>query len=233
MQVCSSMACSDKDDTLGVTGPTLSGCPVFPHDNSWNQDVSELRVHANSDRYIDTIGRDATLHPDFGAAHQDGAPVGIPYLIVDGSQPDVPIEFVRSERQSNPGPYPIPTNAPIEGGPNSDGDRHVIVVDSGECRLYELYAARPTSEGWEANSGAAWDLRRITRDRSASPPRMQPVCPYFPGLSGMTKSSSDSTSHTLCASRLRTPKRDTCFRQRTTRQPARTRVTLRWGYVFV
>jgi hypothetical protein len=131
---------------------------VFPADNPWNQDVSALPVHPSSDAFIDRIGRDGQVHPDFGTVW-DGAPIGIPYVLVTGDQPRVPVTFEYAD-ESDPGPYPIPADAPIEGGPESDGDRHVLVIDTDACVLYELYAAYPAGGGqsWEAGSGAIWDL---------------------------------------------------------------------------
>jgi hypothetical protein len=62
--------------------------------------------------------------------------------------------------ESDPGPYPIPPNAPIEGGPNGSGDRHVLVLDRDNRMLYELFNAFPDGKGWKADSGAIWDLKK-------------------------------------------------------------------------
>jgi len=140
-------------------GPTVAGCPVFPANNVWNARVDNLPVDAHSAAYIASIGPGTGLHPDFGSGTWDGGPIGIPYAIVPGSQPLVPVSFDYDD-ESDPGPYPIPPNPPIEGGPQSDGDRHVLLVDAGTCALYELYAAVPQSDGsWRAGSGAVFDLR--------------------------------------------------------------------------
>ncbi len=86
------------------------------------------------------------------------SPIGIPYVLVPGTQPFVSISFDYAD-QSDPGPYPIPTTAPIEGNSDSTGDRHVLVVDTGTCRLYEIYDAWPQPDGsWQAGSGAIFDL---------------------------------------------------------------------------
>ncbi|MEO6197125.1 MAG: hypothetical protein ABIP58_03355, partial [Dehalococcoidia bacterium] len=134
-------------------------CNVFPTDNPWNTDVSAYPVHPQSDTYVTSIGRSDHLHPDFGTVW-DGAPIGIPYVVVGGSQPKVPVAFDYTD-ESDPGPYPIPPNAPIEGGANSDGDRHVIVLDKGSCMLYEMFYARAVNGGqsWIAGSGAVFNLR--------------------------------------------------------------------------
>lgn len=130
---------------------------IFPADNPWNTDISLLQVHPDSDAFINSIGRNGNLHPDFGTVW-NGAPNGIPYSIVPGSTPLVNIRFTAYGDESDPGPYPVPENAPVEGGINSDGDRHVIVIDSDNKMLYELYRAFKVDDGWEAESGAKWDL---------------------------------------------------------------------------
>lgn len=135
-------------------------CALFPDDNYWHADVSRLPVHRDSDTFIDTIGRDTGLHADFGAGVYEGSWIGIPYTVVDGEQPDVDVSF-RYDEESDPGPYPIPADAPIEGGPDfvEDSDRHVLVVERDTCTLYELFAAEPRDDGaWEAESGAVFDL---------------------------------------------------------------------------
>jgi hypothetical protein len=138
--------------------PDVAGCQVFPADNIWNAPVDTLPVHPNSDAFIATLGADGHLHPDFGTFWQ-GAPIGIPYVTVPGTQPSVPVTFDYAD-ESDPGPYPIPPGAPIEGGSDSDGDRHVLVLDRDACVLYELFYAFPQGGGasWTAGSGAIFDL---------------------------------------------------------------------------
>jgi hypothetical protein len=139
---------------------TVAGCPVFPPSNPWNQRVDRLPVQRNSDAIVRSIGLQDTMHADFGSGLWDGGPIGIPFVTVGGGQPKLPVSFDYSD-ESDRGPYPIPSRAPIEGGRNADGDRHVIVVDRKRCRLYELYAAYPHGGGqsWTAGSGAIWNLR--------------------------------------------------------------------------
>jgi hypothetical protein len=100
------------------------------------------------------------MHPDFGSGvwpPDSDTPIGIPYVEVDGVA-GVSVSF-EYDSESDHGPYPIPSNAPIEGGPSSSGDRHVLVVDRTDCKLYELFAAYPQSDGsWTAGSGAIYDL---------------------------------------------------------------------------
>jgi hypothetical protein len=148
--------------------PRTSGepaCEVFPHNNWWNTDISALPIHPQSDTYVDAVGRWQNLHPDFGTVWE-GRPIGIPYVIVGPNQPDVSVSFYY-EDESDPGPYPIPPNAPVEGQPvgqpntaDFGGDRHVIVIDESGCTLYETFDSRPVNGGqtWEAGSGAVFDL---------------------------------------------------------------------------
>ncbi len=163
-------------------GPTLANCSMFPADNPWNTDISDAPVHPNSDAFIDSIGRDTHLHPDFGT-EWEGSPIGIPYTLVDSSQPTVQVAFEYDD-ESDPGPYPIPPDAPIEGGANASGDRHVLVVETDSCILYELFAAYPVGGGdsWEAGSGAIFDLKsnvlRPARWTSADAAGL----PILPGL---------------------------------------------------
>lgn len=131
---------------------------MFPTDNPWNRDVSADPVDPNSNALISTCGSSATLHPDFGTTYL-GATIGFPYVLVRSSQQKVPVMFQYSD-ESDPGPYPIPADAPIEGGSGSAGDRHVLVVDVDAWKLYELYDAHPGNGGasWTAGSGAIFDL---------------------------------------------------------------------------
>ncbi len=143
--------------------PGAPACPMTPADSFWHADVSALPVHAQSATWISSIGPTAGLKADFGAGQWNGGPIGIPYTTVPGTQPRVPVSFTYDD-ESDPGPYPIPPNAPIEGGSSSSGDRHVLVVDRDACRLWELYSAYPQSGGssWTAGSGATWDLNANT-----------------------------------------------------------------------
>ncbi len=152
--------------TLWLDAPTasaddpsdLDGCPLFPAGNIWTTRVDDLPLDPGSDDYVAAIGADRTLHPDFGSGEWEGGPIGIPYDTVTAAEESVAIVFdVAGE--SDPGPYPIPTAARIEGGADSDGDRHVLVLDTDSCLLYELFYAFPQSDGsWMAGSGAVFDL---------------------------------------------------------------------------
>lgn len=137
-------------------------CQVFPEDNIWNTRIDELPLHPLSEAYIETIGADSELHPDFGSGTwppDSDSPIGIPYDVVDASQGLVEINYTDYGDESDAGPMPIPANAQIEGGAEGDGDRHVLVVDDENCLLYELYYAFPNENGsWDAASGAIYDL---------------------------------------------------------------------------
>jgi hypothetical protein len=170
-------------------GPVIAGCPVFPPDNIWNTRVDRLPVDPRSRDYVASIGASASLHPDFGASQHEGAPIGIPFVVVPMNQPKVAIHFRDFEGEphaggeSDAGPYPIPRNAQIEGGPRSKDDRHVLVVQQGSCTLFELYKAVPNRDGsWNAASAARFDLEghelRIDGHTSADAAGL----PVFPGL---------------------------------------------------
>ena len=135
------------------TVPVVGGCSIFPANNWWNTDISKYPLDPNSNNYIASIP--GNLHPDFG----HNPDYGIPFNIVPASQPEVPITF-DYKSQSDPGPYPIPPNAQIEGGKNSKGDRHVLVLQQGVCKLYEMWRAFPLNSGtsWHAGSGAIFPL---------------------------------------------------------------------------
>ena len=128
----------------GKPVPGAPSCPMTPADSFWHADVSGLPVHAQSAAWISSIGATAGLKADFGSGTWDGGPIGIPYTTVPGSQARVPVSFDYAD-ESDPGPYPVPPNAPIEGGSSSTGDRHVLIVDRDACRLWELYSAYPHS----------------------------------------------------------------------------------------
>jgi hypothetical protein len=143
------------------SGPSIAGCPTFPADNVWNTRVDNLPVDPSSATYINTIGATRGLKADFGSGvwpEGSTSPIGIPWVSVPGTQPKVPITFQYWD-ESDPGPYPIPPNPPIEGGPDSSGDRHILVVDRDNCQLYETWSTYPDGNGgWTAGSGAKFNL---------------------------------------------------------------------------
>jgi hypothetical protein len=135
-------------------GPREYGCPILPASNTINQDISRAPLDPRSAAYIESIGASLHLHADFGS----NPGYGIPYAVASPRQPKVPIHFSEYGAESDRGPYPVPPNAPVEGA-GEEGDRHVLVLQQGSCRLYELYAARRNGAGWEAGSGAVFNLR--------------------------------------------------------------------------
>jgi hypothetical protein len=182
-----------------TSNPTASigGCPMFPANNIWNYDISNLPVAANSANYIASIGLSGHLHPDFGAGLYNGAPIGFPYVVVPGSQPYVPVSFDYAS-ESDPGPYPIPPNAPIEGGSQSSGDRHVLVVDSGTCKLYEMYDSYPQPNGgWHAGSGAVWDLNSNALRPATWTSADAAGLPILPGLVNYDEVAAGAITHAL------------------------------------
>lgn len=157
-------------------GPTIEGCAVFPPDNPWNQDISAEPVDPRSARYIASInaGGDTFLHADFGSDPD----YGIPFIVVPGTQPKVPINYVEYGDESDPGPFPIPEDAPVEAG----DDHHVLVIDKDHCILYELYHAEYTGPGWDAGSGAQFDLKSNDLRPDTWTSSDAAGLPIFPGL---------------------------------------------------
>jgi hypothetical protein len=140
-----------------ASASNVGGCQVFPSNNPWNQNVSKLPVRSDSATLVGRIsatGGRTMLHPDFGG----GGAYGIPFKVVPSTQPRVPIHYTAYGDESDPGPFPIPANAPVEGGSSSTGDRHVLVVQQATCHLFELYDAHWRGSGWDAASGANWNL---------------------------------------------------------------------------
>jgi hypothetical protein len=139
--------------TAAASPPFEYGCPIFPANNALNRDISGAAVDPRSATYLANIGLSGHLHPDFGTPQS----YGIPFSVVGQGQPKVPISF-RYRSESEPGPYPVPANAPVEGA-GDGGDRHVLVLQRGSCKLYELFAASRAGGGWAAGSGAVFNLR--------------------------------------------------------------------------
>ena len=191
-----SSTASTTTTTTGASGPwaqngSLGSCRVFPADNAWNRDVSALPVHTNSANYIASIGSTTKLHADFGG----GGAYGIPYITVPGTQPLVPVAFNAYGDESDPGPYPIPLTAPIEG--DGVGDAHVLAVDRDNCKLYELYASSPGPSGWTAASGAVFDLTSNALRPEGWTSADAAGLPIFPGLVRYDEVKSGHIDHAL------------------------------------
>jgi hypothetical protein len=198
----------------GAVGPypDLGSCPVFPAppaslsprapslptEAAWNQNISKApRAHGSAKviGYIDAHGGDA-IHPDFGSPRA----YGFPYAVVGAGAKKLPIHYIAYGSESSRGPFPIPPNAPVEGGAHADGDRHVLVVDHSACKLYELYDA--TFKGkpkphWDAGSGVEWDLRSAALRPDGWTSADAAGLPIFPGLVGYEEAAAGQVSHAI------------------------------------
>jgi hypothetical protein len=183
----------------GAVGPypDLGACQVFPEppaslspraaslptEAAWSQDISKAPRDPRSAAYIAYIASHGGdhLHPDFGSPR----PYGFPYSVVGAGQGKLPIHYTAYGDESDPGPFPVPAKAPVEGGNRSDGDRHVLVVDRAACKLYELYRAFYVAQPrphWNADSGTAWDLRSAALRPDGWTSADAAGLPIFPGL---------------------------------------------------
>ena len=166
------------------------GCRVLPPNDAFHQKVSGLDPAGNSDAIVDRInqGGDSFLHPDFGSNPH----YGIPYRVVSAGQKRVPVKLTLYPGQSDKGKQPIPANAAIEGGRNSSGDRHTLVIqrDGGDadsdCRLIELYRARylgGPKHRWSAGQVSVFDLgRRLPQRPDGWTSADAAGLPILPGL---------------------------------------------------
>ena len=195
-----------------VGGRALPGaphCPILPADNPWNQRVDKLPVASNSATLIASIGSSPVVHPDFGSGLYGGEPIGIPFAVVSKRTKRVPVSFDYAS-ESDGRLYPLPRGVPIEGGPNSTGDRHVIVVDRDACRDYELYAAYPRagSASWHAGSGAIFNLRSDRLRPRGWTSADAAGLPILPGLARYDEVAAGAIDHAL---RFTAPRTRTAF----------------------
>lgn len=172
-------------NTCNVQLADAENIAIFPADNPWNQDISGSLVDPNSAQIIAQFSS-SKLKADFGSGLWDNAPIGIPYTVVCSSQPKVAVTFRANSydgnygSESDPGPYPIPPDAPIEG--NGQGDSHVLVVDKDNKMLYELYNASYTNGQWQASSGAIFNLASDALRPDGWTSADAAGLPIFPGL---------------------------------------------------
>ncbi|MGB4776712.1 MAG: hypothetical protein WBP45_16150 [Daejeonella sp.] len=158
---------------------------IFPNDNPWNMDISNSSTDKMSDEIIKNL-QNFSLRANFGSGLWEGAPIGIPYSIVCGNEPKRTVIFRKNQyddnygHESDPGPYPIPLNAPIEN--NGKDDAHVIVLDRDNMKLYELYNAGINNGQWEASAGAIFDLNSNTMRPEGWTSADGAGLPIFPGL---------------------------------------------------
>jgi hypothetical protein len=180
-------------------GASLNGFRPFPASDAWNTDITTAPTDPNSTAIINDIGTSLPLHPDFGSGEYAGQNIGIPYVIVDGTQPLLAVNFTAYGDQSDPGPMPVPSNAPIEGDPApGNGDRHVLVLDKGNCFLYELYSSYPGANGsWMAQSAAVWDLTATEQRPFTWTSADAAGLPIFPGLARYDEVASGAIQHAL------------------------------------
>jgi hypothetical protein len=173
------------------TNGDLQGRQIFLADSPWNTPVDTAEVDPNSDAIIALIGADDAFHPDFGA-NWNGGPFGIPYVVVDPGQAMVPVTFGYDD-ESDPGPYPVPPNAPVEPG----SDRHVLVVDRDNWVLYEMFDARRSGSGWTAGSGAVWDMTTNHYRPAGWTSADAAGLPILPGLVRYDEVSAGAIEHAL------------------------------------
>lgn len=173
-----------------VTIPGAPACYVYPADNVWNMRVDTLPVADDSDRMVASIGESAYLHPDFSSVA--GGNYGIPYNVVGNGTTKKKVRFQYAS-ESDKGPYPIPRRPKIEGG----SDRHILIVQRDECRLYELFAARKTSTGWKAGSGAIWDMSSNALRPSGWTSADAAGLPILPGLARYDEVAAGVIRHAL------------------------------------
>jgi hypothetical protein len=189
------------------TGETasLNGFVPFTSSNLWNTDISSAPVDPNSGTIITNWVGSVNVHPDWGT----DPTYGIPYVVVNGSQSLVNVNLQAYGDESDPGPMPVPGNAPIEGGSSSTGDRHVLVLDNGNCFLYELYNSSVNGDGsWNADSTAVWDLLSDEQRPYTWTSADAAGLPIFPGLVRYDEVASGKIQH---AFRFTLPKTRAAF----------------------
>jgi hypothetical protein len=206
-----------------VAGESIEpACPILPAEDPLNQEIASAPISPNSANYIASIGLTEHLHPDFGT----NPSYGIPYTVVGPEQAEVPIKFTKYGAESNQGPYPIPPDAPIEGGgKNGHGDRHVLVVQEGTCMLYELYHAHRKGAGWTAASGATFNLRSDALRPEGWTSADAAGLPIFPLLVRYPEVHAGQIDHALRVRR----RWATSTRRRISHRTARTRTCRRWA----
>jgi hypothetical protein len=178
-------------------GASLNGFVPFPSSNAWNQNIPSAAVDPNSTALINFIGGTIGMHADFGSGQFSGSTIGIPYSVVGAGQSPVNVTFNAYGDESDPGPMPIPANAPIEGAPNP-GDQHVLVLDNTKCFLYELFGASVNTDGsWNAASASIWDLQNYNQRPLTWTSADAAGLPVFPGLARYDEVAAGAIKHAL------------------------------------
>jgi hypothetical protein len=184
-------------DAAPGPAPTIGGCPIFPADNPWNtriDDPQKFPVHAKSTTYIANMSPTTHLHPDWGDWSTDH--YGIPWQTVPAGQALLPMTFSDAS-ESDPGPYPFPANALVEGGAGSGGDMHVLVIDTAACMLYETWSSSFVGPGWSCGSGAKFDLRSDTLRPDGWTSADAAGLPVLPGLAKVSEVNAGVIAHAL------------------------------------
>jgi hypothetical protein len=186
-------------DSAASTEPSAGGnanseeCPIFPPDNFWNTPIDSLPVDANSDAWINSIGRDQSFHMDFGAGEWDGGPIGIPFNVISASTVEkYTVEFYYPD-ESDAGPYPLSENLQREWG----SDHHILTVDTDTCTLYEIYDASFEDGVWSGGSGAIWDLNANDLRPETWTSADAAGLPILPGLARYDEVQNGSIHHAL------------------------------------
>ncbi|HEY2887920.1 MAG TPA: hypothetical protein VGJ17_04850 [Candidatus Limnocylindrales bacterium] len=177
-----------KPTAKPIAIPPLSHCQIFPASNAWNERVDKLPVASNSATMIAAIGLNVGLHPDFGSF----AGYGIPYNIVGTSTPRSTVTFQYSSESDHVG-YPIPAKPKIEAG----SDRHLLMVDTNACKLYELYDATLSNGRWHAGSGATWSLNSNALRPAGWTSADAAGLPILPGLARYDEDAAGAILHAL------------------------------------
>jgi hypothetical protein len=187
----------DAGVQVGGSSPVIGGCNIFPGDNPWNtriDDTSKFPVHPQWSAYQGNMNLSRGLHPDWGDWSMDH--YGIPWQVVPSSQAGVPMSFQYAD-ESDPGPYPFPSNALVEGGADSGGDMHVLVIQEGSCQLYETWDSSYTGPGWSTGSGAKFDLGADTLRPDGWTSADAAGLPILPGLVKVSEVTAGQVGHAI------------------------------------
>ena len=178
---------------IDVTGPVISGCPIYPSNNIWNRPIDSLPVHAYSGQWINSIGRNTGFHMDFGSGLWAGGLMGIPYNVISGSTVTKYTVDFYYPTESDPGPYPLPANPAIEFG----SDHHILTIDTDDCHLYEIYDASFDGANWSGGSGAIWDLNSNALRAEGLTSADAAGLPVLPGLLRYDEISAGVINHAI------------------------------------
>jgi hypothetical protein len=187
---------------ISGSGPHIAGCPVFPADNVWNAPIDTLKKDKRSEDYIQRMGPSLPLRPNFGSDPTNG----IPITIIKPNRPRIPITFTYGD-ESDPGHYPTPEGALVEGGWNSpeDSDRHVIMVDEGRCLLTEVGGMVKQKDGsWAGGAGIKMDLTSNALRADGKTSTDAAGLPILPGLLRYDEVAAGEVKHAIRFTTLHT-----------------------------